>query len=102
MKERESKLKCEYKGEKEDLMIVGISDTSLKTGEKAVGGVFFFLNNSSMMRASPIYLKSNQIDLVCHSSKDAETLILLKMIEDLVYTAHQLEQLLYGDVMARI
>ena len=79
-------------------MIVGISDTSLKTGKKAVGGVFLFLTNSSMMRASPIYWKAEQIDRVCHSSKDAETLNLLRMVEDSVYTAYQLKQLIYGDV----
>ena len=55
VKERESRLKYEYIGKTEDLMIVGISDTSLKTGKKAVGGVFLFLTNSLMTRASPLY-----------------------------------------------
>ena len=39
---------------------------------------------------------------VCHSSKDAETLNLLKMVEDSVYAARQLEHLLYGEVSGRI
>ena len=37
-------------GSKEDLMIVGIGDTSFKTDDKAVGGVMLFLTNSSMTR----------------------------------------------------
>ena len=78
--ECESKLKYEHIGEKEDLMIVGIGDASLKTGDKAVGGVMLFLTNSLMTRASQIYRKSKQIDRVCHSSKDAETLNLLTRV----------------------
>ena len=83
-------------------MVEGIGDTSLKIGDKAVGGVILFLTNSSMTRASPIYWKAKQIDRVCHSSKDAETLNLLTMVEDSVYAASQLEQMLYGDVLRRI
>ena len=54
-------------------MVVGIGDTSLKTGDRAVGGAILFLTNSSMTRASLIYWKVKQID----SSKDAQTLNLL-------------------------
>ena len=85
-----------------NLMIVGIGDASLKTGDKAVGGGILFLTNSSLTRASPIYWKVKQIDRVCHSSKDAETLNLLTMVEDSVYAANQLEQMLYGDILRRI
>ena len=62
VREHESKLKYEYIGEKEDLMVGGNGDTSLKTGDKAVWEVFLFLTNSSMTTASPIYLKVKQID----------------------------------------
>ena len=78
------------------MVILGIGDASLKSGDKAVGGVMLFLTNSTMTRASPIYWKAKQIDRVCHSSKDAETLNLLKMAEDSVHAANQLEQLMYG------
>ena len=39
---------------------------------------------------------------ICHSSKDAETLNLLKMVDDLVLASRQLELLLYGDVQGWI
>ena len=83
-------------------MVVGIGDASLKTGDKVIGGVMLFLTNSLMTRASPIYWKVKQIDKVCHSSNNAESLNLLIMIEDSVYAASQLEQMLYGDVLRRI
>ena len=54
VRERESKIKNEHIGEKDDLRVVGIGDASLKTDDKAVGGVILFLTNSSMTRASPI------------------------------------------------
>ena len=41
----ERRLMYEQIGEKEDLMIVGIGDTSFKTDDKVVGGVFLFLAN---------------------------------------------------------
>ena len=94
MRERESKVKYEHIGDRDDLMIVGIGDASLKADEKPVGGVILFLTNSSMTRASPLYWKAKQIDRVCHSSKDAETLNLLTMVEDSAYAQDQLEQIL--------
>ena len=47
-------------------------------------------------------MKSKQIKRVCHSSKDAETLNLMRMVDDTVLTARQLEILLYGDILQRI
>ena len=85
VRERESKVKYEHMGDRDDLMIVGIGDASLKADEKPVGGVILFLTNSSMTRASPLYWKAKQIDRVCHSSKDAETLNLLTMVVDSAY-----------------
>ena len=82
VREQESKIKYKHIGNKDDLMVVGSGHPSLKTGDKAVGGVILFLTNSSMTRASQIYWKAKQIDRVCHSSKDAETLNLLTMVED--------------------
>ena len=65
VRERDSKLKYEKIGEKEDLIVVGIGDTSFKTEEKSVG-VFLFIANSNMTRATPINWKLKQINRVCH------------------------------------
>ena len=102
VQERESKIKYGYIGEKEDLVIIGLGDASYKQDDKAVGGVVLFLANSTFTRASPIYWKSKQIERVCHSSKDAETLNLVRMVDDAVLAARQLEMLLYGDILQRI
>ena len=84
------------------LVIVGIGDTSYKQDDKAIGGVLIFLANSSLTGALPIYWKSKQIEQVCQSIKDAEMLNLLKMVDDAVLAARQLELLLYGDIFQRI
>ena len=102
LKERESRLMYKWTGDKEDLIIVGVRDASFKTDDKEIGGVFLFLANSSMTRAAPIFWKTKQIERVCHSSKDTETINFLKMVEDSVLIAQQLELLLYGDVLGRI
>ena len=101
-RERESCLRFSRIGRKEDLIVVGIGDASFKSDEKAVGGVMLFITNSRMTRASPIYWKSKQIERVCHSSKDAETLNMCKMVDDATYAARQLEVLLYGDYKGRV
>ena len=87
VRERESCIKYEWIGDKEDLIIVGIGDASFKQDDKAIGGVFLFLFNSSLSQAAPIFWKTKQIERVCHSSKDAETLNLLKIVDDSVLTA---------------
>ena len=55
-----------------------------------------------MTPAAQIFWKTKPIERVCHSIKDAEMLNLLKMVDDSVLTAMQLELLLYGDVVGRI
>ena len=89
-------------GLKEDLIIVGIGDTSFKLDDKAVGGVLLFLSNSSMTRAAPIYWKSKTISRVCYSSKDAETINVATMIEDAVFTAIQVDILIFRNYGKRI
>ena len=54
-KERSSKMKFSRIGSKEDLMIVGIGDTSFKSNNKTIGGVLLFLTKTNMTRAVPIY-----------------------------------------------
>ena len=44
MRERESKIKFKRIGDKEDLMVFDIGDTSFKSDEKAVGVLLFLTN----------------------------------------------------------
>ena len=97
VRERGSKIKFSKIASRDELIIIGIGDASFKSEEKAVGGVLLFLANSSMMKASPIYWKSKQISCVCHSSKDAKTLNVSRMVDDAIFAARQVEILLYGD-----
>ena len=72
--EKESKIKYRHLGDKDDLVVIGLGDASYKQDDKAIGGVILLLANSSLTKASPIYWKSKQIERVCYSSKDEETL----------------------------
>ena len=60
------------------------------------------LANKEMTRASPIMWKSKQIERVCQSSKDAETLAMLKMTDEITYISMQIETILYGEYQKRI
>ena len=46
--------------------------------------------------------KAKQIDRVCHSSKDAETLAMNKLIDEFGYMARHVEILLFGDYRKRM
>ena len=97
VKERPSKLKFSRIGPKDDLIIIGIGDASFKSEEKAVGGILLFLSNSTMAKAVPIYWKSKTISRVCYSSKDAETINVAWRVEDAIFTARQVEILMFRD-----
>ena len=89
-------------GIKEKLEVVGIGDASYKCDEKSIGGNMIFIKEADSDRASLIYWKTKQIDRVTHSSKDAETLNVSKLVDDAVFLARQLEILLFGDYKGRI
>ena len=91
---KDSKIKYGHIGNKEDLVIIGLGDASYKQDDKAIGGVILLLANSLFTKALPIFWKSKQIERVCHSSKDVETLNLMRMVDDAVLTSRQLELLL--------
>ena len=102
VRERKSFIKFGYLRDANDLIIIRVRDASYKQDEKAVGGIFLFLANSSLTQAAPIFWKIKQIARVCHSNKVAELLNLLKMVDDAVLAERKLEFLLYGDVLNRI
>ena len=83
---KESKIKYGHIGNK-DVVFIGLGDASYKQDDKAIGGFILLLANSLFTKASPIFWKSKQIERVCHSSKDAETLNLIKMVDDAVLTS---------------
>ena len=80
----------------EKLQLIGIVDASYKSDEKSVGGMLLMIADEHMTKASQVMWKSKQIDRVCHSSKDAETLALSKMLDEVTYLARQIEMLLFG------
>ena len=88
--------------DKEKLQVIGVVDVSYKSDEKSIGGMLIMLVNEKMTVASPIMWKSKQIERVCHSSKDAETLAMSKLLDEVVYIARQIEILLFGDYRKRL
>merc|ERR1712089_10386 len=60
------------------------------------------LADEKITKASPLMWKAKQIDRVCHSSKDVETLAMTKMIDELVYMSRHVEILMYGDYRKRM
>merc|ERR1712121_475177 len=84
-------------GDKENLQIIGVVDASYKSDEKSIGGMLVMIADERMTVASPVIWKSKKIERVCHSSKDAETLAMSKLLDEVTYIVRQLEILLFGD-----
>ena len=80
----------------EDMKVYGISDASYKSDDKAVGGEMILVGNKFTDAAVPIYWKSKTIRQVCHSVKDSETRILVKLVDTARFMTDQLEELLFG------
>ena len=102
IKKEENKVVYGRVGDKENMQVIGMVDASYKSDEKSIGGMLIVLANENMTRASPIMWKSKQIERVCHSSKDAETLAMNKLIDELVYIARQIKILLCGNYKKRM
>ena len=70
------------------------------------GGIQFQLKhlvaNKDITEVSVIMWKAKQIDRVCHSSNDAETLAMSEMLDNLVYLARQIEISFYRDYKPRM
>ena len=102
VKKEENKIIYRKIGNRENLQVIGIVDASYKPDNKSVGGMIIALTNEEVTKASPLMWKSKQIDRVCHSSKDAETLSMTKMIDELTYMVRHVEILLYGNYNKRL
>merc|ERR1711873_279605 len=102
VKKEENKVVYGIVGDKEKLQVIGVVDVSYKSDEKSIGGMLIMIADDKMTAASPIIWKSKQIERVCHSSKDAETLAMSKLLDAAVYTARQVEILLFGNYKRRI
>ena len=90
VRERERRINFKKIGEKEEILIIGIGDVSFKSDKKANGSVLLFLKDSLMTKTWSIYWKSKQIEKVYHSLKDAETLNIFRMVDELTFAARQL------------
>ena len=82
--------------------MIGIVDASYKTDTKSVAGLLILLANKDLTSASPIMWRAKQIERVCHSSKDAETLAMSKMVDEVTYAGRQIETVMFGDYKGRI
>ena len=102
VKKEENRIFYRKIGDRENLQIIGIVDASYKSDDNSIAGMIIALANENMTKASPLMWKAKQIARVCHSSKDAETLSMTKIIDELTYMARHVEILLYGDYKKRM
>ena len=64
--------------------------------------MFLFLANKEVTRAAQSSESQSRSTEFCQSSKDAEMLSILKMVEDPIYAAWHLHILLYGEDKKRV
>ena len=96
VKEKPSKVFYKNIGRAEDLIVYVFTDASFTPGEKAPSGHLLLLGSRKSDRIIPILWKTKLIHKACRSSKDAETIALGQAADYGIYTAKQLEEILYG------
>ena len=92
------KVKYSKIGEWKDLKLVTFTDSSFKNSEdkvRSVGGRVTFLMSSRGL-ASPLSWKSKTIQQVCKSVKSAETRSLEQGMEDSIYSARIIHEIMTG------
>ena len=102
VREKESKVVFTKIGKKEELCIIGVSDASYHSDDRSVAGEMIMLGNKQTGRAAPMYWRSGVIRKVCVSPKAAETRALLRLMDDGVHMAKQLQQLLNVKMKVRL
>ena len=96
IKQKKNEVKFTKIGRKEDLVVTGVGDASYKIDEKAIGGNIVMLRDRKSESVMPLFWKSKSIQKVCHSSKEAETKNLVKLVDESMYQASIVEQVLFG------
>ena len=91
IKQKKNEVKFTKIGRKEDLVVTGVGDASYKVDEKAIGGNIVMLRDRKSERVVPLFWKSKSIQKVCHSSKEAETKNLVKLVDESMYQANIVE-----------
>ena len=96
VKEKPAKVLFSKIGRKDQIKIVGVGDASYRCDDKSIGGNLVLLGDKLHQKSSPIFWKSKQISRTAHSAKDAETLNMLRLMDDSVSLARQVEILTFG------
>ena len=99
---RENKVVLKPVGKREYLVVRSVSDAAFYMETPSILGEIVMLANKKNDVVSPLFWKSKQITRVCKSSKDAETRAGGKCVEDSVYMAQRIEEVLFGDIKKRI
>ena len=102
VEEKDNKVTFGKVSRKEDLCVIGVSDTSYNQEDHLVAGGLILLGSRTTKIASPMYWKSGVIRKICTSPKAAETCGVMKMVDDGVNMAKRLSILVKEKESLRI
>ena len=95
IREKKNEVRFSKIGNKEDLVVTGISDASYRMDENAIGGNIILMRNKRNVNVLLIFWKSKTIPQVYHSAKEAETKN-IRLIDESLYRANVIEQVLFN------
>ena len=100
--EKESKVTFGRVARKQDMCVIGISDTSYHQENPLKAGAMIMIVNVKNIRIAPVYWKSVVVDKVCTSPKASETRRVMLVVDDAKNVADQLKDLLNGEIKVRV
>ena len=68
---------------------------SHKNDTNSVVGLLSMLTDKGFANAIAVMWRAKQIERVCHSSKDAETLAISKIVDEVAYAGRQIETVMF-------
>lgn len=100
--EKESKVIFSKVADKDELCVMGISNASYYQEGHSIAGEMILLGNRNTTIAAPMIWKSGVIRKICMSLKAAETLALMKLIDDSTNISRQLTILMKKKIPLRV
>jgi hypothetical protein len=100
--EKPNRVEFKKIGNKSELVIFWLIDTSFKMDDKIISGILILLGNIRTGNVNPIFWKSKTIQKVCHLAKAAETRSMVKLLDDSQFYVSHLEQILFGNYNHKI
>ena len=100
--EKENKMVFGKVARKQDMCVVGVSDSSLHQENPLIAGAMVMIGKINNKRVGPVNWKSEVVNRVCTFPKASETQRVMLVVDDAKNVVEQLKELLKAKIKVRV